>query len=83
VRQAILAARHAPNLYLATTAVAEPGFIRSAVRTLGAERVVFGSNGPEMPPDLQLEVIRRAGLTPDEETKVLWGNAAKLYLLEG
>jgi predicted TIM-barrel fold metal-dependent hydrolase len=79
VRQAILAAKHAPNLYLATTAVAEPGFIRQAVVALGPERVLFGSNGPTMPPDLQLEVIRRAGLEPDAQAMVVGGNAARLY----
>jgi predicted TIM-barrel fold metal-dependent hydrolase len=79
VRQAILAAKHVPNLYLATTAVPEPGFIGSAVSQLGPERVVFGSNGPMMPPDLQLEVIRRVGLNPDEQAMVLGGNAARLY----
>lgn len=82
VRQAILAAKHAPNLYLATTAVPEPNFIKNAVSKLGPERVVFGSNGPGMPPDLQLEVIRRAGLGPEAEALVLGGNAARLYRIE-
>ena len=82
VRQAILAAKHAPNLYLATTAVPEPNFIKSAVSKLGPERVVFGSNGPGMPPDLQLEVIRRAKLGPEAEALVLGGNAARLYGIE-
>lgn len=82
VRQAILAAKHAPNLFLATTAVPEPGVIKSAVSRLGAERVLFGSNGPGMPPDLQLEVIRRAGLGPEAEALVLGGNAARLYGIE-
>jgi predicted TIM-barrel fold metal-dependent hydrolase len=79
VRQALLAAKHAKNLYLATTAVPEPGFIKSAVKKLGPERVVFGSNGPMMPPDIQLEVVRRVGLNPDDEALVLGGNAARLY----
>jgi len=78
-RQAVLAAKHAPNLYLATTAVPEPDVIKNAVSKLGPERVVFGSNGPMMPPDLQLEVIRRAGLGPEGEALVLGGNAARLY----
>lgn len=81
-RQAILAAKHAPNLYLATTAVPEPGFIKSAVNSLGAERVLFGSNGPGMPPDIQIEVIRRAKLGSEAEALVLGGNAARLYGIE-
>lgn len=78
-RQAILAAKHAPNLYLATTAVPEPEFIKNAVKALGAERVLFGSNGPSMPPDIQIEVIRRAKLGSEAEALVLGGNAARLY----
>ena len=81
-RQAILAAKHAPNLYLATTAVPEPGVIKTAVSKLGPERVLFGSNGPGMPPDLQLEVIRRAELGAEAEALVLGGNAARLYNVE-
>ena len=82
VRQAILAAKHAPNLYLATTAVPEPGFIKNAVKALGPERVLFGSNGPGMPSDLQIEVIRRANLGSEAEALVLYGNAARLYSIE-
>ena len=78
-RQALLAAKHAPNLYLATTAVPEPEFIKSAVKALGAERVLFGSNGPGMPPDIQIEVIRRAKLGAEAGALVLGGNAARLY----
>jgi predicted TIM-barrel fold metal-dependent hydrolase len=81
-RQALLAARHAPNLYLATTAVPEPEFIKNAVKAIGPERVLFGSNGPGMPPDLQLEVIRRCKLDAEAEALVLGGNAARLYRLE-
>jgi predicted TIM-barrel fold metal-dependent hydrolase len=60
----------------------EPSFIQNAVSKLGPERVVFGSNGPEMPPDFQLEVIRRARLGLEAETLVLGGNAARLYGIE-
>ncbi len=78
-RQALLAAKHAPNLYLATTAVPEPEFIKNAVKALGAERILFGSNGPTMPPDIQIEIIRRAKLSPEAEALVLGGNAARIY----
>lgn len=81
-RQALLAAKHASNLFLATTAVPEPDFIKNAVKALGPERVLFGSNGPGMPPDIQLEVIRRAKLGADAEALVLGGNAARLYRIE-
>lgn len=78
---AIAAAKRASNLYLMTTAVMEPHYIRDAVRELGADRVVFGSNGPSVPPALQIRVIRQAELAPDDERKVLGENAARLLRL--
>jgi len=78
---AIAAAKRAANLYLMTTAVMEPHVIRDAVRELGADRVVFGSNGPSVPPAVQLLVIRQAELAPADERKVLGENAARLLRL--
>ena len=82
VAEAIAAARRSPNIYLATTAVMEPHWIRQAVRELGAERVLFGSNAPLVWPSTQLMVIRQAELTQAEERKVLGENAARLYHLD-
>ena len=78
---AIAAARRAPNVYLMTTAVMEPHVVRDAVQVLGADRVLFGSNGPSVPPAIQLLVIRQAGLGPADERKVLGENAARLLRL--
>jgi len=82
VAEAIAAARRSPNIYLATTAVMEPHWIRQAVRELGAEQVLFGSNAPVVWPSTQLLVIRQAELTEAEERKVLGENAARLYHLD-
>jgi uncharacterized protein len=78
---ALSAARRAPNLYLMTTAVMEPHCIRDAVRQLGADRVLFGSNGPSVPPALQIAVIKQAELADADERKVLGENAARLLRL--
>lgn len=78
---AIAAAKRAPNLYLMTTAVMEPHYIRDAVRELGADRVVFGSNGPSVPPAAQLQIVRQAELALADERKVLGENAARLLRL--
>ena len=81
VAEAIAAARRSPNIYLMTTAVMEPHWIRQAVRELGAERVVYGSNAPMVWPSTQLTVVRQAELTKAEERLVLGENAARLYHL--
>jgi len=65
-----------------TSAVMEPHWIRQAVRELGAERVVYGSNAPMVWPSTQLIVVRQAELTEPEERKVLGENAARLYRLD-
>ncbi|MGQ9494508.1 MAG: amidohydrolase family protein [Anaerolineae bacterium] len=82
VAEAIAAARRATNVYLATTAVMEPHWIRQAVRELGAERVLFGSNAPHVWPTTQLLVIHQAELTEAEEKQILGENAARLYHLD-
>lgn len=81
VTDAIEAAKQVPNIYLATTAVMEPHFITQAVDTVGAERIVFGSNGPMVIPKMQIEVIKFLQLPPEDEAKILGGTLAKLYKL--
>ena len=79
VSQAIEAAKATPNLYLGTTLVAEPIAIKSAVRAVGAERVVFGSNAPTGVPLLGVMMVQRAGLSEREEALVLGDALASVY----
>jgi hypothetical protein len=55
-----------------------PHKIREAVARIGADRVVFGSDGPVSSPDLEHEKILVAGLTDEQTRLVLGGNAAAL-----
>jgi predicted TIM-barrel fold metal-dependent hydrolase len=82
-REAILAAKFNPNLYLATTAVSEPRFFIEATETLGPTRLMFGSNCPLIPPDIQIEVIKRARLSQRDEELALGGNALRVLGMEG
>jgi len=79
VPAAIAVARRSPNVYLMPTAVMEPKPIANAVKTLGAERVLFGTNAPGVWPETQLMVVRQAGLAPEDEEKVLGRNAAPMF----
>jgi predicted TIM-barrel fold metal-dependent hydrolase len=81
VTDAIEAALQVPNIYLATTAVMEPHFIARAINSLGADRIVFGSNGPLAIPKMQIEVIKYLQLSPEDEARVLGKTLAKLYKL--
>jgi uncharacterized protein len=81
VDDAIAAAERQPNLYLETSAMPYPGKIAEAVERVGAERVVFGSDGPGCNPRLEVEKIRMLGLGRDAEERILGGNAARLLRL--
>jgi len=76
---AIEAARDNPNLYLGTTIASfEPIVVERAVRELGPERVVYGSNWPNLYSDLAVEAIRRQKLGREAEELVLGGNLARI-----
>ena len=55
-----------------------PAKIREAVERVGAERVLYASDGPACSPRLEVEKVRLAGLEPDDERLVLGENAARL-----
>ena len=81
-----------PNIYL-ETCYAHPYAIEQAVERLGAERVMFGSDGsnggyanhydkPGQYQDIHLDAIRLIGLPKEQEEMVLGGSAAKLVGVE-
>jgi len=76
---AIEAARDNPNLFLGTTIAAfEPTTIERAIAELGPERVVYGSNWPNLYSDLAVEAIRRQRLGAEAEALILGGNLARI-----
>jgi uncharacterized protein len=78
VDEAIEVAEQHPNIVLETSATPYPEKIREAVERIGAERVVFGSDGPVSSPVLERQKVVIAGLSPADTALVLGGNAARL-----
>lgn len=78
VEDAIQVAERYDNIILETSAVPYPDKIREAVRRVGAERVVFGSDGPGCNPTLELEKVRQAKLSPGQERLVIGENIMRL-----
>lgn len=78
VHQAVEVTKRHRNVYLDTTHVFNPPAIRYAVRSIGAERVIFGSETPIRPPKICVEVLKLAGLTPNEEELILGENLRRL-----
>jgi len=78
VDEAIDVAEQHPNLILETSAMPYPDKIRTAVERVGAERVVFGSDGPVSSPSLERQKVVIADLGAPAAALVLGGNAAVL-----
>ena len=78
VDDAIDAAERHPNLVLETSAMPYPAKIREAVERIGADRVLYASDGPACSPLIEVEKVRLAGLAADAERLVLGENAARL-----
>jgi len=82
VIDAVPSAKRAENLLLETSGVARRLAIEEAVRTLGAHRVVFGSDWPYSHPSPEIAKIRVLDITEDERRRVLGGNMAELLRLK-
>ncbi|HOJ20752.1 MAG TPA: amidohydrolase family protein, partial [Armatimonadota bacterium] len=56
----------------------EAGVVEYAVRQLGAERVLFGSDVPGRSYGVQLGKVLGAQLTPEQRDLILFGNAERI-----
>jgi predicted TIM-barrel fold metal-dependent hydrolase len=81
VEEAIEVAERLPNILLETSAMPYPARIKEAVERIGAQRVLFASDGPGCDPAIEVQKVKLAGLTPDEEALVFETNIRQL--LEG
>jgi predicted TIM-barrel fold metal-dependent hydrolase len=81
VEEAIEVAVRLPNVLLETSAMPYPSRIKEAVERIGAQRVLFASDGPGCDPSIEVQKVKLAGLTPEEEALVFETNIRRL--LEG
>lgn len=75
-----LAKRYA-NLYLETSGVLSHKYLEMAARELPAERIIFGSNAPELDPRVEVHAVKLLKLTEEQEAAVLGGNIRRLLRL--
>jgi predicted TIM-barrel fold metal-dependent hydrolase len=75
---AIAVAKRYPNVYLDTSGVVFFRFLEMAAKELGPEKLIFGSDGPELDSRVELYKIKLLRLPPADEAKVLGGNIRKL-----
>jgi hypothetical protein len=67
-----------PNVYADTSGVRRFDYIVQAVKRAGAQKILFGSDGPWLHPGLELHKIQLLGLPSDQEGLILGGNALQL-----
>lgn len=78
VEDAIQAAKQFPNLILETSAMPYPHMIKRAVEVIGADRVLFASDGPGCDPSIEVEKVRAAGLSSADEGKLFSKNIERI-----
>ena len=79
--EAIAVAKRYPNVYLETSSVVFFKFLEMAAKELGADKLIFGSDGPEVDSRVELYKIRLLKLPPSEEAKVTGGNISRILRL--
>src|SRR3954452_10659716 len=66
-------ARH-PNVFTDTSGVRSTDLLGEAVERAGADKVLFGTDGPQLHPGVELAKVRALDLPPEEEDLVLGRN---------
>ncbi|MBE7446111.1 MAG: amidohydrolase family protein [Planctomycetia bacterium] len=69
--------RH-PNIYTDTAGVRRFDLLEQTVHRAGAEKILFGSDGPWLHPGVELAKVYALGLPPEDEQLVLGGNFLRL-----
>lgn len=73
-------ARRHPNVWLETSGMPMSVKILEAVRTIGSERVLYGSDGPWHEPKVEQLKVQLAGLEPHDLENVMHRSSQKLFL---
>lgn len=81
VEDALRVAREFQNIILETSAMPYPYMIREAVKRIGSQRVLFASDGPGCTPELEVEKVRMAGVSSDEEKDLFHRNIERLHAM--
>jgi predicted TIM-barrel fold metal-dependent hydrolase len=77
--EALVVLRGNERLYLETHALAVPGALVLVRDTVGVGRILFGSDAPGMSLGAALRYILGSGLTQEEQSAVLGGNAQAIW----
>ncbi len=79
--EALVLMEEHPSVYLETSSLLAAGALAHVVRIVGAERVMFGSGAPARPMAAGISVLRHAGLSDAESSRVLAGTAREVLAI--
>ncbi|MFC1743898.1 amidohydrolase family protein [Candidatus Riflebacteria bacterium] len=79
VEEAIELAEKYPNIILETSATPRVALIRHARERIGAERILFASDGPGCLPQLELKKIQLCKFTTKDYKKITFLNACEVF----
>ncbi|MEX2542022.1 MAG: amidohydrolase family protein [Trueperaceae bacterium] len=77
-QDAMTALSECPNILIEVSGVYRQDFIEGVVQGLGGERVLFGSNSPQMHQEFELERIHSVKVTAQARERILAYNAREL-----
>lgn len=70
-------------LDLSGTGLARYGMLREAIRRVGAERILFGTDYPIMNPGMYVEAVRFEHISREERELIFWKNAERILTKKG
>jgi hypothetical protein len=76
--EAIDLAKRFSNVYVETSGVMNHKYLEKAAAELQAEKIVFGSNGPEEDPRVEMHMIKLLKLGKQQAAAILGGNMLRL-----
>jgi hypothetical protein len=72
-----------PNIHIFTSGVYRDDFLERAVRTFGAERVLFASYAPQFNVGYEVRRVHQVHISDEERALLLAGNAQRLFGIGG
>lgn len=79
--EAVTLLRQNASWHLETSGLLAPGAIQMAVHTVGAERLLFGTNAPAHPVASALDTLNVAALSDQQRGQILGANARRILSL--
>jgi len=79
---AIRAAKKADNIYVDTAGQRFIPVLKLAVKELGSEKIIYGSDAPFLSPEVELRKILKCNLPKKDLDNILYCNAARLLSIE-